>query len=527
MLAIVLALQTWRHYLLGIPIVVRTDHQALVHYLNKQPAKLQQRELSWLPRLADFQLTIVYKPGKFNLPPDALSRKRSALHLTVLDLCAGTGTVIRSLAHAVPNHVRINYIAVDINAECRIFIQRIFTLVQRDRPGLFLRKDIFRLGHDVKDLANRKLPAVDLIIAGVPCQPFSRANPAGTGLQDDRSLFQTVHKLLVRSQATFYAIECTVFAQHLHKDLEVVQQWLVQASQHDLSHWSAQHRTRLLWSNLDTENMKPSSIEIVQPLTWQAYLQSGWTAPSEKAPTLMANWDNTHIQEGGTTTRQVAPEERELLVGLLPGDTAAAGLDKSTRNRMLNNAFPVSRTNSIIRIWIDTIENNAQQAAACYSLPSPRALDSPFYQAENTTLHPLQSVLTAVDIGKISRLDALLAKASSMDAYYQKLKETDTLQKWDRMIYRVNKEQKRLYNPNDRAVKNLILMATHDLPYAGHPRVHNTTELLMRQCYWPGMHEDVRSYCKQCYACQLKKTAGRAAKLLFILQIMGRTRIDG
>ena len=62
MLAVVLALQTWRHYLLGLPFVVRTDHQPLVHYLNTQPAKVQQRELSWLPRLADFQLTIVYKP---------------------------------------------------------------------------------------------------------------------------------------------------------------------------------------------------------------------------------------------------------------------------------------------------------------------------------------------------------------------------------------------------------------------------------------------------------------------------------
>eukprot|EP00963_Diacronema_lutheri_P010381 scaffold1042_cov345-Pavlova_lutheri.AAC.10 len=421
----------------------------------------------------------------------------------MLDLCAGTGTVIRSLAHVVPNHVRINYIAVDIKAECRTVIQRVFNLVQRDRPGLFLRKDIFRLGHDVKDLANRKLLAVDLIIAGVPCQPFSRANPSRKGLQDDRSLFQTVHKLLVRSQATFYAIECTPFAQHLQKDLDVVQQRLGQASQHDLSHWSAQQRTRLLWSNLDTQNLKPSSKEIVQPLTWQACLRSGWTPPSEKAPTLMASWDNTHNvrngqslvqQKGGTTTRQMAPEERELLVGLQPGDTATPGLDKSTRNGMLGNAFP-----------IDTIDNDAQQTAACYSLPSPGALNSPFYQAENTTLHPLQSVLTAIDIGKISRLDALHAKAASMDADYQKLQETATLQKQEGMMYGIIQGQKRLYVPNDRTVKNLILMTTHDLPYASHPGLHKTTELLTRQYYWLGMHEDVKSYCKQCYACQLGK----------------------
>ena len=69
------------------------------------------------------------------------------------------------------------------------------------------------------------------------------------------------------------------------------------------------------------------------------------------------------------------------------------------------------------------------QAAACYPLPSPGAQDSPFYQAETTTLQPLQAVLTAVDIGKISQLDALLEKAASMDPDYQKLEETNTLQK--------------------------------------------------------------------------------------------------
>ena len=239
MLAIALALQTWRHYLMGIPIVVRTDHQALVHYLNKQPAKLQQRELLWLPRLADFQLTIVYKPGKLNLPPDALSRRRSALHLTVLDLCAGTGTLICSLAHIVPSHVRINYIAVENNADYRMVVERVFNLVQRDHPGLFLRKDIFRLGHDVKDLINKRLPTVDLLIARMPCQPFNKANPIGKGLQDERSLFQTVHKVMMYSKTSFYAIECQPFALHLQADLDEIQQWLGQPTLHNLSKWSA------------------------------------------------------------------------------------------------------------------------------------------------------------------------------------------------------------------------------------------------------------------------------------------------
>eukprot|EP00963_Diacronema_lutheri_P004510 scaffold345_cov371-Pavlova_lutheri.AAC.1 len=267
MLAIVLALETWRHYLLGVRVVVRTDHQALVHYQHKRPAKLQQRELSWLPRLADFQISIEYKPGKSNLSPDALSCRRPELKLTILDLCAGIGTVIRSLAHTVPKHIRIDYLAVENNADCRLVIQRVFNLVQRDRPNLYLRKDIFRLGHDAKDLCNRRVPQVDFLIAGVPCQPFSTANPYNKGLQDERSLFQTAHQLILRTQATFYAIECTPFAAHLQGDLTQIQQWLGQPTVHDLSEWSAQQRTRLLWSNLDTHDLVPQPTELIQPLS--------------------------------------------------------------------------------------------------------------------------------------------------------------------------------------------------------------------------------------------------------------------
>ena len=514
MLAIVLALETWRYYLLGVPVVVRTDHQALVHYLNKRPAKLQQRELSWLPRLADFQLTIVYKPGKCNLSPDALSRRRPELHLTVLDLCAGTGTVIRSLARTVPEHVRINYIAVDINPDCRKVIQRIFSLVQREHPKLFLRNDIFRWGNNVEELLDRRLSHIDLLIAGVPCQPFSKANPEGKGLQDERSLFQATHNLIMRRQPTFYAIECTPFAPHLAKDLNQVEQWFGQPTVHDLSKWSAQNRTRLLWSNLNTDNLVPHPTDLAQPLTWQDCLQTGWLAPSVKAPTLMASWSNTHNvrsgqslvgQKGSDNKRHMTPEERELLVGLQPGDTAAPGVDKAARNRMLGNAFPVSWINTILRIWVETTDNTASQAAACYPLSSPGAQDSPFYQAMSNPKQPQRTIFTAVDIGKISQLDALLVKAALSDTNYQQLANTDKLEAVGDLKYMIVNGQRRLYVPDNRTVKNLILMTAHDLPYAGHPGIQKTTELVTRQYYWPGMHADIKNYCKQCYACQLGK----------------------
>ena len=60
-------------------------------------------------------------------------------------------------------------------------------------------------------------------------------------------------------------------------------------------------------------------------------------------------------------------------------------------------------------------------------------------------------------------------------------------------MYWVSNGQRRLYVPDCRTIKNLILMTAHDLPYAGHPGVRKTTELLTRQYYWPGMHNDVKA----------------------------------
>lgn len=55
-------------------------------------------------------------------------------------------------------------------------------------------------------------------------------------------------------------------------------------------------------------------------------------------------------------------------------------------------------------------------------------------------------------------------------------------------------------------------MTVHDLPYAGHPGILKTTELMTRQYYWPGMHADIKAYCKQCYACQLGKISRQRYK---------------
>ena len=77
LLAIIVALKTWRHYLHGSQFVIRvlTDHKSIVHLLT-QP-KLSDRQARWVEFLSEFgnTLTIEYQKGTQNVVADALSRR--------------------------------------------------------------------------------------------------------------------------------------------------------------------------------------------------------------------------------------------------------------------------------------------------------------------------------------------------------------------------------------------------------------------------------------------------------------------
>ena len=72
MYAIMHALDKWRPFLLGKHFKVYIDHRSLTH-LKTQP-NLNQRQLRWMERAADYDCEILYKPGKENVVADALSR---------------------------------------------------------------------------------------------------------------------------------------------------------------------------------------------------------------------------------------------------------------------------------------------------------------------------------------------------------------------------------------------------------------------------------------------------------------------
>ena len=72
MLALVDTLEAWRHYLLGVAVLVYTDNSAL-SYLQKSPEP-SPRQVRWLEKMQQYDLMISHIPGRSNVAADALSR---------------------------------------------------------------------------------------------------------------------------------------------------------------------------------------------------------------------------------------------------------------------------------------------------------------------------------------------------------------------------------------------------------------------------------------------------------------------
>ncbi|WVZ63179.1 hypothetical protein U9M48_012833 [Paspalum notatum var. saurae] len=71
--AVVHALKIWRHYIMGNPCNIYTDHKSLKYIFTQSELNMRQRH--WLELIKDYELEVQYHPGKANVVADALSRK--------------------------------------------------------------------------------------------------------------------------------------------------------------------------------------------------------------------------------------------------------------------------------------------------------------------------------------------------------------------------------------------------------------------------------------------------------------------
>ncbi|KAK6162053.1 hypothetical protein DH2020_001894 [Rehmannia glutinosa] len=77
-LAILMAIQRWKHYLQGHKFIIRTDQQALKYLLEQKVMNPMQQK--WMTKLLGLDYEIQYRKGKENRAADALSRKDSQVN---------------------------------------------------------------------------------------------------------------------------------------------------------------------------------------------------------------------------------------------------------------------------------------------------------------------------------------------------------------------------------------------------------------------------------------------------------------
>jgi len=75
MLAIICALEEWRHFLEGArhPVEIWMDHKNLEYFMTAK--KLNRRQARWSLYLACFDFKLIHRPGRSMGKPDALSRR--------------------------------------------------------------------------------------------------------------------------------------------------------------------------------------------------------------------------------------------------------------------------------------------------------------------------------------------------------------------------------------------------------------------------------------------------------------------
>lgn len=119
LMAIVMSILKWKHYLLGRRFVVRTDQQSLKYLLDQREVALDYQR--WLTRIMGYDFDIEYKVGAENRVADGLSRivQYSAMEFQpqLRALTVPTTLQMQDIYAEIDNSSQIHGIIVKLNRE--------------------------------------------------------------------------------------------------------------------------------------------------------------------------------------------------------------------------------------------------------------------------------------------------------------------------------------------------------------------------------------------------------------------------
>jgi hypothetical protein len=113
--AVVHALKIWRHYIIGKRCEVYSDHKSL-KYIFTQP-DLNLRQWRWLELIKDYDLGILYHPGKANVVADALSRRSHVNMLATRELLLEFCKEFEKLNLGCVSNTEVIIMEVDLSLE--------------------------------------------------------------------------------------------------------------------------------------------------------------------------------------------------------------------------------------------------------------------------------------------------------------------------------------------------------------------------------------------------------------------------
>jgi hypothetical protein len=190
LMALVLCIQHWRHYLLGKPFIVYTDHKSLKHFLQQRVTSPDQQ--CWMAKLLGYQFEVKYKPGLENKAADALSR------------CYGEVELKTMISY--PNWLGGKLLLDEVVNDP--YVQKLRDTVQKSpctKPGFEVKNDV--LLYHGRLVISPNSPSIPMLLEEFHCTPMGGHSGF---LRTYRRLAENIYWVGMQKRVRYFVRACDV-----------------------------------------------------------------------------------------------------------------------------------------------------------------------------------------------------------------------------------------------------------------------------------------------------------------------------